>query len=70
MTAALVLALLAVMRGERLAVLAHSAGRLLAAAAPNVTAWSGLATLSLLCLNAGPAALLAYTMPIWATILA
>jgi len=39
------------MRGECLAVLVHSAGRLLAAAAPNVTAWRGLATLSLLCLD-------------------
>jgi drug/metabolite transporter (DMT)-like permease len=69
-TAALILALLAALRGERLAVPPGASGRLLAAAALNVTAWMGLATLSLLWLGAGQAALLAYTMPIWATLLA
>jgi drug/metabolite transporter (DMT)-like permease len=69
-TAALALALLAALRGERLAVPARSAGRLLIAAALNVTAWMGLSTLSLLWLDAGQGALLAYTMPIWATFLA
>jgi drug/metabolite transporter (DMT)-like permease len=69
-TAALALGLLAALRGERLAVPARSVGRLLAAAALNVTAWMGLATLSLLWLDAGQGALLVYTMPIWATILA
>jgi drug/metabolite transporter (DMT)-like permease len=69
-TAALALALLAALRGQRLAVPASSAGRLLMAAALNVTAWMGLATLSLLWLDAGQGALLVYTMPIWATLLA
>jgi drug/metabolite transporter (DMT)-like permease len=69
-TAAVALALLAVLRGERLLVLARLAGRLVVAAALNVTAWMGLTTLSLLWLNAGQGALLAYTMPIWAMLLA
>jgi drug/metabolite transporter (DMT)-like permease len=68
-TAAVALALLAVLRGERLLVPARSAGRLVVAAALNVTAWMGLTTLSLLWLNAGQGALLAYTMPIWAMLL-
>lgn len=70
LTAALALALLAALRGERLAVPARSAGRLVLAAATNVTAWMGLSTLSLLWLGAGEGALLVYTMPIWATFLA
>jgi drug/metabolite transporter (DMT)-like permease len=69
-TAALALALLAILRGQRLAVPARSVGRLVVAAALNVTAWMGLTTLSLLWLDAGQGALLAYTMPIWATLLA
>jgi drug/metabolite transporter (DMT)-like permease len=70
-TAALGLALLAALRGEeRLAVPTGSAGRLLLAAGTNVTAWMGLSTLSLLWLSAGEGALLVYTMPIWATLLA
>ena len=48
----------------------RSVGRLLAAAVLNVTAWMGLSTMSLLWLDAGQGALLVYTMPIWATILA
>jgi drug/metabolite transporter (DMT)-like permease/ubiquinone/menaquinone biosynthesis C-methylase UbiE len=70
MTAAFGLGLLAALRGERLAVPAGARARLLAAAALNVTAWMGLATLSLLWLGAGQGALLTYTMPIWATLLA
>ena len=42
-TAALAFALLAALRGEGLAIPAGSAGRLLAAAGLNVTAWMGLA---------------------------
>jgi len=69
-TAALGLALIASLRGERLTVPVRSVGRLLAAAGLNVTAWMGLATMSLLWLDASQGALLVYTMPIWATILA
>src|SRR3954468_17660546 len=68
--AALGLALLAVLRGQRLAVPPRAIPRLLLAAALNVTAWMGLATVSLLLLTAGEGALLVYTMPIWATLLA
>src|SRR3954470_21165509 len=67
--AALGLAVLAVLRGERLAVPPRAVPRLLLAAALNVTAWIGLATVSLLWLTAGEGALLVYTMPIWATLL-
>ena len=69
-TSALALGLLAALRGERIVVPVRLAGRLIAGAALNVTAWMGLTTLSLLWLDAGQGALLAYTMPIWATLLA
>lgn len=68
--AALGLALLAAMRGQRLAVPGPLVGRLVAAAAINVLAWMGLSTLSMLLRSAGEGALLVYTMPIWATLLA
>src|SRR3954447_1326684 len=68
--AALGLAVLAALRGKRLAVPPRAVPRPLLAAALNVTAWMGLATVSLLWLTAGEGALLVYTMPIWATLLA
>jgi drug/metabolite transporter (DMT)-like permease len=68
--AALALAALAVARGQSLAVPAGEWPRLLAAAAINVTAWMGLSTLSMRWLAAGEGALVVYTMPIWATLLA
>ena len=45
-------------------------GRLAVAAILNVTSWSGVAPLSLFWLDAAEAAIIAYTMPVWATILA
>ena len=69
-TAALGLAVLAASRGERLAVPRRAVGRLLLAAAANVTAWMGLATLCMLWLSVAEGALLVYTMPIWAALLA
>lgn len=69
-TAALALGALAALRGERLAVPKGAAGRLVLAALLNVTAWMGLTSLALLWLDAGEGALLVYTMPIWATLLA
>ena len=60
----------AVFRGETLLVPRHLWGRLAMAALLNVSAWMGLTTASLLWLPAGQAATLAYTMPIWATLLA
>ena len=69
-TAALGLAVLAASRGERLAVPRRAVGRLLLAAAANVTAWMGLSTLCMLWLSVAEGALLVYTMPIWAALLA
>ena len=70
LTAALGLALVAALGGERLAVPRRSMGRLAVAATTNVFAWMGFATLSLLWLDAGEGALIVYTMPIWAMLLA
>jgi probable blue pigment (indigoidine) exporter len=67
---AVVLALLAVMRGEALWPPASQWGQLVLASVLNITSWMGLATLSLLWLDASEAAILGYTMPIWAAILA
>jgi probable blue pigment (indigoidine) exporter len=45
-------------------------GRLVVASILNVSAWSLVAPLSLFWLDASEAAIIAYTMPVWATILA
>jgi drug/metabolite transporter (DMT)-like permease len=45
-------------------------GRLVLSSLLNVTAWMGLATVGLLWLSAAEAATLAYTMPVWAALLA
>jgi probable blue pigment (indigoidine) exporter len=68
--ASLALAALATSRGETLTVPHHLRWRLMWAALLNVSAWMGLTTLSLLWLNAGEAATLAYTMPVWTALLA
>jgi drug/metabolite transporter (DMT)-like permease len=68
--AGLALAGIAAARGETLAVPPSLRLRLVASALLNVSAWMGLTTLSLLWLNAGEAATLAYTMPVWAALLA
>jgi drug/metabolite transporter (DMT)-like permease len=68
--ASVALASLAASRGETLTVPNHSRWRLVWAAVLNVSAWMGLTTLSLLWLNAGEAATLAYTMPVWTALLA
>lgn len=68
--AAIGIGALAVARGESVAVPAAVVPRLLAAAFVNVFAWMGFSTLSLLWLHAGEAALLVYTMPIWAMLFA
>ena len=70
LTAALVLAMVAALRGDSLRVPRPLVGRLLASSMTNVFAWMGFSTLSMLWLNAGQAAMLVYTMPIWATLLA
>jgi drug/metabolite transporter (DMT)-like permease len=68
--ASVALASLAASRGETLTVPNHLRWRLMWAAVLNVSAWMGLTTLSLLWLNAGEAATLAYTMPVWTALLA
>jgi probable blue pigment (indigoidine) exporter len=68
--ASMALAGLAASRGESLTVPHHLWGRLILASLLNVSAWMGLTTVSLLWLNAGEAATLAYTMPVWTALLA
>jgi drug/metabolite transporter (DMT)-like permease len=64
------LALLAVMRGQSLLVPAGQWPRLLLSAFLNVTTWMTLMGLALLWLPASEAAVIAYTMPVWASLLA
>jgi drug/metabolite transporter (DMT)-like permease len=68
--ASLALAGIAASRGETLVVPRHFRCRLVGSALLNVSAWMGLTTLSLVWLNAGEAATLAYTTPVWTALLA
>ena len=70
MVAAIGLATFAAIRREHLAVPLRAFGPLSAAAFVNVFAWMGFSTLAMLWLSVTEAALLVYTMPIWATLLA
>jgi drug/metabolite transporter (DMT)-like permease len=67
---AALLAALAMMRGKSLKVPRELWPRLVLAAALNVGAWMVLMGLALLWLPASEAALIAYTMPVWASVLA
>jgi drug/metabolite transporter (DMT)-like permease len=69
-TAALLIAGAASLLGQRLALPRGMAGRLALAAFFNVFAWMGFSTLAMRWLSAGQGALLVYTMPAWATLLA
>jgi drug/metabolite transporter (DMT)-like permease len=64
------LALLALMRGQSLKVRRELWPRLMLAAVLNVMGWMVLMGLALLWLPASEAALIAYTMPVWASLLA
>ena len=64
------LALLAILRGQSLRVPREQWPRLVLAAFFNVACWMVLMGLALLWLPASEAALIAYTMPVWASILA
>jgi len=64
------LALLATLRGQSLRVPAKLLPRLVVAATLNVGCWMVLMGLALVWLPASEAVLIAYTMPIWASILA
>lgn len=68
--AAVVIALIAASVGQRLTVPRDQIAPLVIAAFFNVFAWMGFSTLSLRWLTAGQGALLVYTMPVWATLLA
>jgi drug/metabolite transporter (DMT)-like permease len=68
--AALGLAIVVILRGERLKPAPGERLALSKAAFTNVFAWAGLSTLSLRWLSVAEAALLVNTMPIWATLLA
>ncbi|MDI4233410.1 DMT family transporter [Bradyrhizobium sp. Arg237L] len=67
---AVLLALLAVVRGQSLSVGRAMWLRLMLASLLNVTGWMVLMGLALLWLPASEAALIAYTMPVWASLLA
>jgi drug/metabolite transporter (DMT)-like permease len=67
---AALLTLLALLRRQSLRVPARVWPRLVLAALLNVTCWMVLMTLALLFLPASETALIAYTMPVWASILA
>ncbi len=69
-TAAFGVGLLAVLTGQGLRVPRPLIGRLVLGGFTNVFAWMGFTTLSLRWLGAGQAALLVYTMPVWAMLLA
>ena len=60
----------ALLRHEKLLPPSRQWGRLVLASFLNITSWMGLATLALLWLSATEAAIIAYTMPIWASLLA
>ena len=64
------LAVLALARGQSLRVAGVQWPRLLLLAFLNVTTWMTLMGLALLWLRAGEAAVIAYTMPVWASLLA
>jgi drug/metabolite transporter (DMT)-like permease len=67
---AALLAALALMRGQSLRVDPRQWPRLVVAAVLNVMGWMVLMGLALLWLPASEAALIAYTMPVWASLLA
>jgi drug/metabolite transporter (DMT)-like permease len=67
---AVLLAALAIARRQSLKVAPYLWPRLVLAALLNVTAWMALMGLALVYLPAGETALIAYTMPVWAAILA
>lgn len=68
--ATLILFALAVANRERFGVPRKAWGALLLAAFTNVFAWMGFTTISMTTLSISESALLVYTMPIWATLLA
>lgn len=70
LVSALLVATLAALQGQRMLVPRRLVPRLCAASFCNVFAWIGFTTLSMKWLSVSQAALLVYTMPLWATLLA
>ena len=70
LVAALLFAVAASVVGQSLQVPRRLHGRLVASAFLNVFAWMGFGTLAMRWLDVGQAALLVYTMPLWATLMA
>ncbi len=68
--ASLILAMVALWRGESVRISARYGPRLAFAAFTNVFAWMGFGTIAMKYLPISEAALLAYTMPIWTMLLA
>ena len=68
--AAMILAALALSRGERLQVPREAIPRLIFASFTNVFAWMGFGTMAMKYVTVGEGALIAYTMPIWAMLFA
>lgn len=68
--AGLILAVVAMRSGERLTVPRAAYPRLALASFTNVFAWMGFGTLCMKWLNVGEGALIVYSMPIWAMLLA
>lgn len=66
----LLLSLIALLQREALLPRPDQRGRLAVAALLNVTSWLFFAPLAILWLDASEAAIIAYTMPVWATMLA
>ncbi|CAN5195027.1 EamA family transporter [soil metagenome] len=69
-TASLILAAVALSRGERLSVPRAVLPRLMLATFTNVVAWMGFGTVAMKWVSVSEGALLAYTMPIWAMLFA
>jgi drug/metabolite transporter (DMT)-like permease len=69
-TASLILAIVALSRHERLSIPREVVPRLLLATFTNVIAWMGFGTVAMKWVSVSEGALLAYTMPIWATLFA
>lgn len=70
MCAAIIIAIIAAGEGQSLVIPRRQIGRLVILAFINVFAWMGFSTLAMRWLSAGQGALLVYTMPVWATLLA
>ena len=67
---AVILAALALSRGESLKVPREAIPRLIFASFTNVFAWMGFGTMAMKYVTVGEGALIAYTMPIWAMLFA